>query len=143
MVKLEFQPLIETIKEEWEGNMELEFFIVSPNAHAYLASPAVVAASATKGYITGPFDGEFPPAPHYHVLSHEKSPSKVSVLPQLIEGFIPSLKGEVLFCDADNMNTDGIYPGKYTYQDDMTPSMMAQVAMENYDTTFTSIHQKV
>jgi len=34
------------------------------------------------------------------------------------------------------MNTDGIYPGKYTYNDAMTPEEQAAVAMENYDPDF-------
>ncbi|MBE0644808.1 MAG: homoaconitase, partial [Bacteroidetes bacterium] len=36
-------------------------------------------------------------------------------------------------CHQDNLNTDGIYPGKYTYNDDFTPAQQAGVAMENYD----------
>lgn len=35
--------------------------------------------------------------------------------------------------ENDNINTDGIYPGRYTNQDDMTPEQMAEVCMENYD----------
>ena len=34
------------------------------------------------------------------------------------------------------MNTDGIYPGKYTYIDDFTPQQQAGVVMENYDPEF-------
>ena len=37
------------------------------------------------------------------------------------------------------MNTDGIYPGKYTYIDDFTPEQMAEVVMENYDPEFGKI----
>jgi len=36
----------------------------------------------------------------------------------------------------DNLNTDGIYPGKYTYQDDITLARQAEVVMENYDPGF-------
>jgi homoaconitate hydratase len=36
------------------------------------------------------------------------------------------------------LNTDGIYPGKYTYQDDITLARQAEVVMENYDPTFAS-----
>lgn len=35
-----------------------------------------------------------------------------------------------------NSNTDGIYPGKYTYQDDVPREKMAEVCMENYDPDF-------
>jgi homoaconitate hydratase len=41
--------------------------------------------------------------------------------------------------DNDNINTDGIYPGRYTYQDGMTTEQMAKVCMENYDTEFGNI----
>jgi homoaconitate hydratase len=34
------------------------------------------------------------------------------------------------------LNTDGIYPGKYTYQDDITLERQAEVVMENYDPGF-------
>ncbi|KAI9800389.1 MAG: mitochondrial Homoaconitase [Sarcosagium campestre] len=44
--------------------------------------------------------------------------------------------GEILFCDADNINTDAIYPGKYTYQDNLTQELMASVCMSNYDAAF-------
>jgi homoaconitate hydratase len=37
------------------------------------------------------------------------------------------------------MNTDGIYPGKYTYNDDFTPEDQAKVVMENYDPEFGKI----
>ena len=40
------------------------------------------------------------------------------------------------------MNTDGIYPGKYTYIDDFTPEQMAEVVMENYDPDFGKIVEK-
>jgi 3-isopropylmalate/(R)-2-methylmalate dehydratase small subunit len=36
---------------------------------------------------------------------------------------------------GDNINTDGIFPGKYTYTI-MTPEEMAQHAMENFDPEF-------
>jgi homoaconitate hydratase len=49
----------------------------------------------------------------------------------------------LIFCHADNLNTDGIYPGKYTYVDDITPEQMAKVVMENYDPKFADIVSKV
>jgi len=41
--------------------------------------------------------------------------------------------------DADNLNTDGIYPGKYTYTDDVPREKMREVCMENYDPNFGQI----
>ncbi len=40
------------------------------------------------------------------------------------------------------MNTDGIYPGKYTYIDTMTNEQQAEVVMENYDPEFVNIVQE-
>jgi homoaconitate hydratase len=44
-----------------------------------------------------------------------------------------------VFCDADNISTDGIYPGSYTYQDNVPVEKMAEVCMMNYDLDFSSI----
>jgi homoaconitate hydratase len=60
-------------------------------------------------------------------------------LTEILPGFPEKISGEIVFCDADNINTDGIYPGKYTYQDDVTREKMAEVCMENYDPSFGGI----
>ncbi|KAF7591989.1 mitochondrial Homoaconitase [Aspergillus hancockii] len=60
-------------------------------------------------------------------------------LTEVYPGFPELVSGEIVFCDADNINTDGIYPGKYTYQDDVSQEKMAQVCMSNYDAQFSSI----
>ncbi|CAF9911365.1 MAG: mitochondrial Homoaconitase [Heterodermia speciosa] len=60
-------------------------------------------------------------------------------LTEVLTGFPRKIEGEIVFCDADNINTDGIYPGKYTYQDDVTVEKMATVCMENYDKEFAQI----
>ncbi|OTA98691.1 hypothetical protein M426DRAFT_325765 [Hypoxylon sp. CI-4A] len=65
----------------------------------------------------------------------QTSETLIDVLP----GFPEKVTGEIVFCDADNINTDGIYPGKYTYRDDITRDTMAEVVMENYDPTFASV----
>lgn len=57
-------------------------------------------------------------------------------LTEILPGFPEKVEGEIIFCDADNINTDGIYPGKYTYQDNVSVDKMAEVCMENYDTGF-------
>ncbi|PVI03864.1 homoaconitase mitochondrial precursor, partial [Periconia macrospinosa] len=57
-------------------------------------------------------------------------------LTEILPGFPEKIGGEIVFCDADNINTDGIYPGKYTYQDDVSTEKMAEVCMENYDPSF-------
>ncbi|KAI1617566.1 mitochondrial homoaconitase [Exophiala viscosa] len=58
---------------------------------------------------------------------------------EVYPGFPERVEGEIVFCDADNINTDGIYPGKYTYQDNVPVEKMAEVCMENYDPEFSSM----
>lgn len=60
-------------------------------------------------------------------------------LTDIVPGFPEKVEGEIVFCDADNINTDGIYPGKYTYQDNVPVEKMAEVCMENYDAAFKDI----
>ena len=124
-----------------------------PAAMAYLASPAVVAASAVKGYICGPEavaesttqKSDAPPNPTFYVVDpvSEKqtlSPSSVQKTTEpLLPKFPTYFSGPLLFAPQDNLNTDGIYPGKYTYQDDITLSRQAEVVMENYDPGFASL----
>ncbi|EPQ28083.1 uncharacterized protein PFL1_04410 [Pseudozyma flocculosa PF-1] len=129
----------------------------SPNAQAYLASPAVVAASAIEGRICGPSDldqSSLPPsdglaysikvadAPAPAAATEQASPAPTTAAADdssLLPSFPASFRGPLLFAPQDNLNTDGIYPGKYTYQDDITPEKQAQVVMENYDPNFASI----
>jgi len=140
----------------------------STEAKAYLASPEVVAASALAGKIAGPNWYEKPAGwagvvrstaePVEELPVHEALANVVSKLDSIIDaslepsaaptspdrltdilpGFPEELTGEIVLCDADNINTDAIYPGKYTYRDDMTRESMAEVCMYNYDTTFSS-----
>ncbi|KAK6198908.1 homoaconitase mitochondrial precursor [Scheffersomyces amazonensis] len=119
----------------------------SKDALAYLASPEVVAASAVLGKIGGVEEltgGKVPEAvdpvvetiiPENENVDSADSSSKV----EIIDGFPSQIQGELLLCNADNINTDGIYPGKYTYQDDVPPEKMAEVCMENYDPEFRHI----
>ncbi len=104
------------------------------SAEAYLASPAVVAASALAGVFDFPGDwGKMQPAGQIKVntgLTQAGGETKI------LEGFPEKLVGELIFCHLDNLNTDGIYPGKYTYRDDFTPEQQAEVVMENYDAEF-------
>lgn len=110
----------------------------SPNAQAYLASPAVVAASAVAGKIYFEWKNkEHRPINGSIKINEKKSDKKSSV--KIIKGFKPVIEGELIFCHQDNLNTDGIYPGKYTYNDDMTPQQQADVVMENYDPEFVKI----
>lgn len=106
----------------------------SPQALAYLSSPAVAAASAIAGKICGPealsgssaqASANFATAPLIKLVKHPKptsgstdSSAAVSEGAEpLLSSFPSSFSGPLLFAPHDNINTDGIYPGKYTYQD--------------------------
>lgn len=119
----------------------------SKDALAYLASPAVVAASAVLGKIASPTEvlgnreSEFTgvKATSNDTTETESSSQAASASTgavEMLEGFPSEISGELVLCDADNINTDGIYPGKYTYQDDVPKETMAKVCMENYDPDF-------
>lgn len=73
------------------------------------------------------------------VPSPEPAADAEASLTEILPGFPAEVSGEILFCDADNINTDGIYPGKYTYQDNVSTEKMAEVCMENYDREFTNL----
>lgn len=117
----------------------------SKDALAYLGSPEVVAALAVLGRIGGPEElsgGKVAPNPEIvrslSVPSNTAAAAAEAGAVEVLEGFPKSIEGELILCDADNINTDGIYPGKYTYQDDIPRSKMAEVCMENYDAEFNS-----
>ncbi|TVY33522.1 Homoaconitase, mitochondrial [Lachnellula subtilissima] len=137
----------------------------SRDAQAYLASPEVVAASALSGVISGPGTYQVPAG--WFGVDHGfgtglqrttedelsgllqqmtsliervesvegASKSAVEILP----GFPKRISGEILFCDADNLDTDSIYPGKLTYQDNVSKEVMARACMQNYDPGFDTI----
>ncbi|KAH7875758.1 uncharacterized protein C8R40DRAFT_1044415 [Lentinula edodes] len=122
-----------------------------PNAQAYLASPSVVAASAVQGIICGPDslgsvrseEKDLDLEPKYDIV--ELTSLKSTTSPTLAEStttnstsieimppFPTQINGPILFLPADNVSTDAIYPGKYTYQDSMSRSQMGEVVLENY-----------
>jgi homoaconitate hydratase len=65
----------------------------------------------------------------------EEATSVMGVYPSFSE----SVKDEIVFCDADSINTNGIYPGKYTYEDNAPVKKNAEVCMFNYDPEFSSL----
>lgn len=106
----------------------------SRDAQAYLASPGVVAASAIAGYICAPhsFDEV---EPRTRVETAPKVQQEAGAV-EIIEGFPSEVTGRCLWLPVDNLNTDGIYSGKLTYRDDVTPQEMAAASMANYDPAF-------
>jgi len=110
----------------------------SRDAKAYLASPAVVAASALAGYIAAPST--------YESCDLRTHFERKTLPPRgggggVIDGFPESITGRVLWLPVDNLNTDGIYSGAMTYRDDVTPEAMGAAAMENYDPAFADVAQ--
>jgi homoaconitate hydratase len=112
----------------------------SANAKAYLASPAVVAYSALSGKIDFDWNGNSTEISAEIKINKKIDSEKYAV--KIINDFPEKITGELIFCHQDNLNTDGIYPGKYTYVDDITPEQQAQVVMENYDPEFVKIVTK-
>ncbi len=109
----------------------------SRDAQVYLASPAVVAASAVAGYIAAPQSlspGRMVPTIRIHKRI-AAPPAQVEILP----GFPPSFTGRLLYLPQDNLNTDGIYGKEYTYREDLSREEMGKVAMLNYDPKFQSV----
>ncbi len=109
----------------------------SRSAEAYLGSPAVVAASAVSGHIDMP--SEFDDTRPVGSCTVVDKPSGKTAPVRIVDGFPTTIEGELVFCHQDNLNTDGIYPGKYTYKDDFTAEQQAEVVMENYDPEFGSL----
>ena len=108
----------------------------SKDTQCYLASPAVVAASAVAGYITEPdFSASCNSSSGLKTSFQDLSAAasvqteKVSILP----GFPAQVCGRLVFVPKDNLNTDAIYAGKYTYSDNVPPETMAKVIFDNYD----------
>lgn len=100
------------------------------DAEVYLASPAVVAASARAGYICAPttYEDREPV-----VRASRPAAASLKMRGGVIPGFPERVTGRGVFLPVDNLNTDGIYAGKWTYQDNLSPDMMRRVIFENYD----------
>ncbi len=112
----------------------------SPSAFAYLASPAIVAYSALSGFISGNSNDKG--IEISATISENTAPDLKIDKVKILAGFPEIMEGDLLFCPQNNLNTDGIYPGKYTYNDDFTPEQQAEVVMENYDPNFKLIAKR-
>ena len=123
---------ISTTNRNFEGRMG------DRNGLVYLGSPAVVAASAVAGHICAPT--RFAAVRPAHRISRPApaapgAPRATTIIP----GFPGRLTGRLLWLDKDNLNTDGIFAGKHTYNDKLTPQEMAGVIFENYDPALRAI----
>ena len=119
----------------------------SRDSQVYLASPAVVVASAVAGYIAAPQGSSAvvdatSPRESLERGSSVKVRERTDSEPRevtLLEGFPVRIEGELLYVPKDNMNTDGIYGKEFTYKDDLTAEEMGSKAMLNYDPQFQEI----
>ncbi|MFQ5492052.1 MAG: homoaconitase [Phycisphaerae bacterium] len=109
----------------------------SREASVYLASPAVVAASAVAGYICGPQPYET--ATIGHSVQANPSPRREAGAVTILDGFPQKVSGRLLLLPKNDLNTDGIYGKDVTYRDDLTPEQMGQACMLNYDPQFQNI----
>jgi homoaconitate hydratase len=119
----------------------------SRDASVYLASPAVVAASALNGWISAPdqvADDVRDPRQRLQAggrLERHPAPTRSTAPVTILDGFPDVLEGELLFLPQHNLNTDGIYGKDWTYQEGMSPEEMASKAMLNYDPQFQELAQ--
>src|SRR5512146_1426387 len=127
-------------------NRNLKGRMGSRDAKCYLGSPAVVAASALAGYITGPEEIAEATSASSGQMWGTLERNFIELTPkaaaaekvEILEGFPAEVKGRLIFVPQDNLNTDGIYGKDYTYREDMTRDLMAKVVFENYDPQFAS-----
>jgi homoaconitate hydratase len=113
----------------------------SREAQCYLASPAVVAASAVAGRIAGhqPFETV---AIVSSIRDEGGANGGRQAVTEILPGFPAEIRGELLWLPKDNMNTDGIYGKDVTYQDDLPPEEMAKHAFRNYDPEFQRVARR-
>ena len=114
----------------------------APDSFVYLASPAVVAASAITGKITAPVSaGPCTGRGEQYSCRTNQRPSVTTKPVEIIAGFPQKIEGDLLYVPKDNLNTDGIYGKEYTYKE-LPPEEMAQAAMANYDPEFQKLAQE-
>ena len=129
----------------------------SRNSEAYLGSPQVVAASAIAGFICSPSylqrSAEIEESDGCHKKASAELPT-TNVYRQggamegrngdvrIVPGFKQKRHGSLLFCHQDSLNTDGIFAGTHTYNEELTLEMISKVVMENYDPNFSKLLQR-
>lgn len=125
---------ISSTNRNFEGRMG------SRDAACYLASPAVVAASALSGYICSP--EKFGNQRATIRLTEHARPTAEARAVHIREGFPKRVAGRALFLPKDNLNTDGIYGKEFTYKDNLPPAEMAAACMLNYDPRWQGLAQQ-
>lgn len=108
------------------------------DAQVYLASPGAVAASAREGFITAPTGSPNVSAIPSAAIRTTHGPSTAQEV-ELIDGFETRIAGRAVVLAANDISTDAIYAGKWTYRNDLSRQQMAAVAFENLDHRFQMI----
>lgn len=116
--------------EGWTG-------VVSGEGDGVKEEDRMITADAAFQKVINQLDGIIEQAEE--TFGNEQTSEASTASTEVYPGFPERVEGEIVFCDADNINTDGIYPGKYTYQDNVPVEKMAEVCMENYDPNFSSL----
>ncbi len=122
----------------------------SREAKCYLASPAVVAASAIAGRVCGPealhIGTGWTHAPSADPVPRVRGECRFNTRPKrgqstiaIREDFPERIPGRVILLPKDDLNTDGIYGKDVTYRDDITFEQQGAHAMLNYDPAFQRI----
>jgi len=95
----------------------------------YLGSPAVVAASAVAGYITVPGNG-FDPIEVDATIT--RVPARAPRRPSESRAG-SAVTGRAILIPEEDVSTDQVFAGTWTYRDGLTRAEMARVAFENLD----------
>ncbi|MDX2017567.1 MAG: aconitase family protein, partial [Planctomycetota bacterium] len=104
------------------------------SARVYLASVATVVESAIAGHITGESEGvqTLRTSIEFHTMSHPNG-SAMTARASTDAPRASARRSRVIVIHENDVNTDAIYAGKWTYQDSMSADAMARVVFENLD----------
>jgi homoaconitate hydratase len=104
----------------------------SPEARCYLASPAVVAASAAAGFICGPADVAAT-APKRHLTRHPAVGRPPEHEPH---GESLRIKGRLVVFLYDGIDSDALCPARLVYDDNASREELARSAFGSIDPAF-------
>jgi homoaconitate hydratase len=104
----------------------------SPHAYCYLASPAVVAASAVAGFICGPAAAA-ETVPERRLTRH---PTAASRTRQEFDGESRRITGRLVVFLRDGIDSDALCPARLVYDDNASREELARAAFGSIDPDF-------